>query len=66
MNEAIRDAITSLVQKRNVDLGACAGPIYFMMYGVRSEDRARELAAAVHAALYADLGPLTRAVPPAP
>ncbi|MGW1916726.1 hypothetical protein ACWCQS_39995 [Streptomyces sp. NPDC002076] len=26
------------------------GPVYFMMHGVRSEERARELAAALHAA----------------
>ncbi|MEV6012738.1 hypothetical protein AB0M29_38910 [Streptomyces sp. NPDC051976] len=65
VNDAVRTAITRLVQNRDVDLDAYAGPIYFMMHGIRSEDRARELAAAVHAALYADLGPLTRAVPPA-
>jgi hypothetical protein len=35
-----------------------------VMHGVRSEDLARELAGALHAALYGDLGPLTRAVPP--
>jgi hypothetical protein len=32
-----------------------------MMHGVRNEERDRELAAALHA----DLGPLTRAAPPA-
>jgi hypothetical protein len=37
-----------------------------MMHGVRNEERARELAAALHAALYGDLEPLARAVPPAP
>ncbi|WP_053847382.1 hypothetical protein [Streptomyces sp. NRRL B-24085] len=65
VNDAVRAAITRLVQKREVDLDAYTGPIYFMMHGVRREDRARELAAALHAALYGDLGPLTRAVPPA-
>ncbi|MDX2678340.1 hypothetical protein [Streptomyces soliscabiei] len=64
VNDAARAAITRLVHNREVDLDAYTGPIYFMMHGVRSEDRARELAAALHAALYGDLGPLTRAVPP--
>ncbi|MGW5611516.1 hypothetical protein ACWEWI_36750 [Streptomyces sp. NPDC003753] len=63
VNEAARAAITRLVQNREVDLDAYRGPIYFMMHGVRSEDRARELAAALHAALYGDLGPLAQAVP---
>ncbi|TWV34363.1 hypothetical protein FRZ03_28510 [Streptomyces misionensis] len=65
VNDAVRAAITRLVENREVDLDAYAGPVYFMMHGVGSEDRARELAAALHAALYGDLGPLTRAVPPA-
>ncbi|MDF3292679.1 hypothetical protein [Streptomyces silvisoli] len=66
VNDALRDAITRLIQSREVDLDAYTGPIYFMMHGVRSEERARELAAALHAALYGDLEPLARAVPPAP
>jgi len=35
------------------------------MHGVRDEERARELVAALHAALYEDLEPLSRAVTPA-
>jgi hypothetical protein len=35
----------------------------FMLHDVPSEERARELAAAFHAALYGDLQPLARAVP---
>ncbi|MFJ8098731.1 hypothetical protein [Streptomyces griseofuscus] len=66
VNEAIRTAILWLVDNHEVDFGAYAGPVYFMMHGVRDEERARELAAALHAALYADLEPLSRAVPPAP
>ncbi|MFB7504264.1 hypothetical protein [Streptomyces broussonetiae] len=66
LNEAVRAAITRLVQNREVDLDAYTGPIYFMMHGVQSEERARELAAALHAALYGDLEPLARAVPPTP
>ncbi|WP_243762217.1 hypothetical protein [Streptomyces sp. Tu 3180] len=64
VNDAVRAAITCLVENCEVDLDAYTGPIHSMMHGVRSEDRARELAAALHAALYGDLGPLTRAVPP--
>ncbi|MEU8695688.1 hypothetical protein [Streptomyces sp. NPDC048665] len=63
VNEAVRAAITRLLQSREVEWDACTGPAYFMMHGVRSEERARELAAAFHAVLYGDLQPLTRAVP---
>ncbi|MCC9311085.1 hypothetical protein LN042_29150 [Kitasatospora sp. RB6PN24] len=66
VNDVIRAAILRLVDDREVDLGAYTGPVYFMMHGVRSEERARELAAALHAALYGDLEPLSRAVPPPP
>ncbi|MDT0469108.1 hypothetical protein [Streptomyces gibsoniae] len=66
VNEAIRAAITRLVQSHEADLDAYTGPIYFMMHGVQSEERARELAAALHAALYGDPEPLAHAVPPAP
>ncbi|WP_406734020.1 hypothetical protein [Streptomyces sp. NBC_01794] len=65
INEEIRAAITRLVQRHEVDWGAYTGPIYFMMHGVQSEERARELAAALHAALYGDLEALAHAVPPA-
>lgn len=66
VNDAIRAAILRLVENREAEFGAYTGPVYFMMHGVRSEERARELAAALHAALYGDLEPLARAVPPAP
>ncbi|MGW3046204.1 hypothetical protein ACWC9T_40975 [Kitasatospora sp. NPDC001159] len=66
VNDAIRAAILRLVDNREVDFGAYTGPVYFMMHGVRSEERARELAAALHAALYGELEPLSRAVPHAP
>ncbi len=65
VNDAIRAAIVRLVDDHEADFGAYMGPVYFMMHGVRSEERARELAAALHAALYGDLEPLSRAVPPA-
>ncbi|MFG2358668.1 hypothetical protein [Streptomyces sp. NPDC048521] len=66
VNDAIRAAITRLVHNREADFGAHTGPVYFMMHGLRNEERARELAAALHAALYGDLEPLARAVPPGP
>jgi hypothetical protein len=62
--KAIRAAIVRLVRTREVDADAYMGPIYFMMHSVSSEERARELAAALHAALRGDLEPLHRAVPP--
>ncbi|MFF4541861.1 hypothetical protein [Streptomyces aureus] len=64
VNEEIRAVITRLVERREVDWGAYTGPVYFMMHGVRDEERARELAAALQSALYGDLEPLARAVPP--
>ncbi|MGW7824676.1 hypothetical protein ACWGLF_42975 [Streptomyces puniciscabiei] len=42
-----------------------AGPVYFGLYDVATEQRARELAAALHAALYGNLAPLARAMPTA-
>lgn len=64
MNDAIQAAIVRLVQNHEVGADAYTGPIYFMMHDVSSEERARELAAALHAALHGDLEPLERAVPP--
>ncbi|KOX00822.1 hypothetical protein ADK65_12585 [Streptomyces sp. NRRL B-1140] len=63
VNEEVRAAITRLVERNEVDWGAYMGPVYFMMHGVRNEERARELAAALQAALYGDLESLTQAVP---
>lgn len=62
--QSIRAAIVRLVHAHEVDADAYMGPIYFMMHSVSSEERARELAAALHAALHGDLEPLHRAVPP--
>jgi hypothetical protein len=64
MVQAIRAAIGRLVHTREVDADAYTGPIYFMMHSVSSEERARELAAALRAALHGDLEPLHHAVPP--
>ncbi|MFF9403323.1 hypothetical protein [Streptomyces sp. NPDC014744] len=47
VNDAVRAAIDRLVRNREVGLDAYPGPVYFMMHSVTSEDRARELAAAL-------------------
>ncbi|MDH6522663.1 hypothetical protein M2163_000829 [Streptomyces sp. SAI-135] len=65
VNAALRAAVVRLVREREAGTDAFAGPVYFMLHGVPSETRARELAAAFQAALYGDLGPLRRAVPSA-
>lgn len=64
VNEAVRAAIIRMIHNREVDADAYTGPIYFMMHSVSSEERAREIAAALHAALHGDLEPLNHAVPP--
>jgi hypothetical protein len=63
VNDALRAAVIRLVDEREAGTDAYAGPVYFMLHGVPSEERARELAAAFHAALYGDLEPLKRVVP---
>lgn len=63
VNVAMRAAVVRLMDGREAGPDAFAGPVYFMLHGVTSEARARELAAAFHAALYGNLGPLHRAVP---
>ncbi|MEU8983098.1 hypothetical protein [Streptomyces sp. NPDC048309] len=63
VNDALRAAIMRLVDGREAGSDAYAGPVYFMLHGVPSEERARELAATFHAALYGELEPLNRAVP---
>jgi hypothetical protein len=59
---AIREAAVGLVQDRAVRSGSAVGPAYVVLYDVAGEDRARQLAAALHAALYGDLEPLASAV----
>ncbi|MFF0483810.1 hypothetical protein [Streptomyces sp. NPDC004435] len=63
---AARDAVMRLVAAGEVRSDAYAGPVYYVLHGLESEERAREIAAALHAALYGDLRPLTAAVPAAP
>ncbi|MFF1571019.1 hypothetical protein ACFVY1_48320 [Streptomyces sp. NPDC058293] len=60
---AVREAVIRLIHSREIRPDSCAGPVYFVLHHVGSEGRARELAAALHAALYGDLQPLARAVP---
>ncbi|MFD8887543.1 hypothetical protein ACFV0H_34405 [Streptomyces erythrochromogenes] len=61
--DAIRTAVIHLIHGREIRSDSSAGPVYFVLYDVDDEPRARELAAALHAALYGDLEPLARAVP---
>ncbi|MFG3189722.1 hypothetical protein [Streptomyces omiyaensis] len=63
--DAARDAVLRLVAAGEVRSDAHAGPVYYVLHGVDSEDRAREIAA-LHAALHGDPGPLTRVAPEAP
>ena len=62
--DAVREAVIRLIRAREIRPDSCAGPVYFVLHDVDSEGRARELAAALHAALYGDVEPLARAVPP--
>ncbi|MFE6904558.1 hypothetical protein ACFVFJ_48720 [Streptomyces sp. NPDC057717] len=61
--DAVREAVARLIHAREIRPDSSAGPVDFVLHDVDSEGRARELAAALHAALYGDLEPLTRAVP---
>ncbi|WP_406110379.1 hypothetical protein OG698_46355 [Streptomyces sp. NBC_01003] len=63
-HNAVREAVALLIRTREIRPDSTAGPVDFVLHDVDSEGRARELAAALHAALYGDLEPLTRAVPP--
>ncbi|MFJ8608040.1 hypothetical protein ACIRH0_12675 [Streptomyces sp. NPDC093675] len=60
--QSIQAAITHLIRKREIRPESSASPLYIVLNGVVGEDRARELAAALHAALYGDLELLARAV----
>ncbi|MFF7191963.1 hypothetical protein ACFZAR_44155 [Streptomyces sp. NPDC008222] len=64
--DVVREAVICLIRTRRIRRDSSAGPVYFVLYDVVSEPRARELAAALHAALYGDLEPLARAVPQTP
>jgi hypothetical protein len=60
---AVRETVRRLVIDREVQGWASMGPQLVHLNGIAHEHRARELAAALHAALYGHLEPLSRAVP---
>ncbi|KQX52119.1 MULTISPECIES: hypothetical protein [unclassified Streptomyces] len=62
--DAVREAVILLVRTGQIRSDSSPGPVYFVLNDVEGELRARELAAALHAALYGALAPLARAVPP--
>ncbi|MFD7206297.1 hypothetical protein [Streptomyces sp. NPDC059893] len=62
--KAVRAAVIRLIRTWEIRPDSLAGPVDFALHDVDNEPRARELAAALHAALYGDLEPLSRAVPP--
>ncbi|MDX3224487.1 hypothetical protein [Streptomyces sp. ME19-01-6] len=62
-HDAIRAAAIRLARSGEIRPDSGPGPVHYTLYGVASEERARELAAALHAALYGDLQPLLRSVP---
>jgi hypothetical protein len=59
---AIREAAIRLIRDRTVRSGSAVRTAYVVLYDVVGEDRARELASALHAALYGDLEPLASAM----
>ncbi|MGP3992099.1 hypothetical protein [Streptomyces sp. 3N207] len=62
--DAIRAAFTRLARNRETrEYSLYSGPVYYVLSDLESEERAREIAAALHAAIYVDLEPLARAVP---
>ncbi|WP_329625849.1 hypothetical protein OG357_38085 (plasmid) [Streptomyces sp. NBC_01255] len=63
VHDAVRDAVSHLIDSRQIRPDSFADPVYVVLYDVDGEGRARELAAALHAAFYGDLEPLARAVP---
>ncbi|MFI0990518.1 hypothetical protein [Streptomyces exfoliatus] len=63
MHDAVREAVGHLIDSRQIRPDSFADPVYVVLYDVDGELRARELAAALHAAFYGDLEPLVRAVP---
>ncbi|WP_329624873.1 hypothetical protein OG357_34675 [Streptomyces sp. NBC_01255] len=62
--DAVREAVIRLVSTGQIRSDSYAGPVYFVLHDVEGELRARELAAALHAALYGDLAPLACAARP--
>ena len=63
--DPIRAAVIHMIRAGEIRSDSSAGPVYFVLHNVAAESRARELAAALHAALYGNLAPLARAMPTA-
>jgi hypothetical protein len=64
VQHAIRTALVHLARTGEISNDSYTGPIYYALFDVADAVRARELAAAPHAALYGDVELLARAVPP--
>ncbi|MFG2716123.1 hypothetical protein ACGFX2_37170 [Streptomyces goshikiensis] len=58
----IKAAIAHLVRAGEVRSDSFADTVHFVLYGVQTEHRARELGAAIYHALYGDYGPLSHAI----
>ncbi|MBE1582821.1 hypothetical protein ACFPOI_59690 [Nonomuraea angiospora] len=63
--DAVRAVVIQLLRAGEIRSDSSAGPVYFVLHDMAEEGRARELAAAPHAALYGNLAPLARAMPTA-
>ncbi|MFF4575941.1 hypothetical protein [Streptomyces sp. NPDC001410] len=63
--DAVRAAVIQLIRAGEIRSNSSAGPVYFVLHDVAEEGRARELAAALHAALYGNLASLALAMPTA-
>ncbi|WP_369395482.1 hypothetical protein AB5J72_22770 [Streptomyces sp. CG1] len=50
--DAVRAAVIKLIRAGEIRSDSSAEPVYFVLYDVAAEQRARELAAAVHVTLY--------------
>ncbi|MFJ5035815.1 hypothetical protein ACIQB5_49385 [Streptomyces sp. NPDC088560] len=55
--DAVRTAVIELIRVGEIRFDSSAGPVYFVLHDVATEQRAHELAAALHAALYGNLAP---------
>ncbi|CAM5309474.1 hypothetical protein ACFC5H_06715 [Streptomyces rochei] len=62
---AVADSVYEAVRAGEIRSGPFAGPVCFVLHNLAVESRARELAAALHAALYGNRTPLARAMPTA-
>ncbi|WP_435059670.1 hypothetical protein [Streptomyces sp. bgisy060] len=63
---AVSEAIDRLRDRREARTAPWpAGPGHTVLYDIAGEERARQIAAALHAALHGDLTPLASAVPAA-